>query len=176
MGLATTRCVTVTELVHELRQCDGDMLVRFRDGDAVLPLVYVMKRDRTGHVDIGCPYSSRERLAEIDAAVRKVDGRPPKRGSAVWVLIRRYEWGTDAQQTKSCDTFVFTGRVAAVRKAASLLKADMRTFGRGFTPSEARKEGKAMAADLCSRFHRHTVRLSESDNVVYEMYRREVRK
>ena len=83
MGLYITRCMKVNELVHELNHHDGDLLVRIRDGNAVLPGVYVLRDDRTDHIDIGCPYTVRERLAEIDAAVRKTDGRPNRRGPKV---------------------------------------------------------------------------------------------
>lgn len=55
MGQGITKCMLVNELVHELKRCDGSLLVRFRDGDAVLPMVYVMQHDRAGHVDVGLP-------------------------------------------------------------------------------------------------------------------------
>lgn len=58
MGISTARCVKVAELVDELRQYDGDLLVRFRDGDAARPGVYVIREDRTGYVDVGSPYSA----------------------------------------------------------------------------------------------------------------------
>ena len=175
MGLNTTRCMQVHELVHELNRHDGDLLVRIRDGDAVLPGVYVMRDDRTDHIDIGCPYAVRERLAEIDAAVRKADGRPKRRGPKVWVLIRRYELEDNAQQTECCDTFVFTNRTNAVRKAASLLRADIKTHGQGFAQSDVRVEEKAMLANFRTKFPRHLVQLSFDDSVVYELYRKGVR-
>ena len=175
MGLNTTRCIKVDELVHELKHHDGDLLVRIRDGDAVLPGVYVMRDDRTDHIDIGCPYPARERLAEIDAAVRKADGRPKRRGPKVWVLIRRYELENNAQQTECCDTFVFKNRADAVRKAASLLRADIKTHGQGFAQSDVRIEEKVMLADFRTKFPRHRVQLSFGDNVVYELYRKGVR-
>lgn len=175
MGLNTTRCIKVDELVHELNRHDGDLLVRSRDGDAVLPGVYVIRDDRTDHIDIGCPYPVRERLAEIDAAVRKADGRPKRRGPKVWVLIRRYELEDNAQKTDCCDTFVFTNWTDAVRKAASLLRADIKTHGRGFTQSDVRIEEKAMLADFRTKFPRHLVQLSFGDSVVYELYRKGVR-
>ena len=175
MGLNTTRCMQVHELVHELNRHDGDLLVRIRDGDAVLPGVYVMRDDRTDHIDIGYPYPVRERLAEIDAAVRTTDGRPKKRGPKVWVLIRRYELETHAQQTEFCDTFVFTRFLDAIRKASSLLKADMKSYR--FTPSDIRNEEKEMLSALRfnQSFPRHIVQLSFGDNVVYELYRKGVR-
>ena len=175
MGLNTTRCIKVDELVHELKHHDGDLLVRIRDGDAVLPGVYVMRDDRTDHIDIGCPYTVRERLAKIDMAVRKTDGRPKRRGPKVWVLIRRYELEDNAQQTECCDTFVFTNWTNAVRKAASLLRADIKTHGQGFTQSDVRIEEKAMLANFRTKFPRHLVQLSFGDNVVYELYRKGVR-
>lgn len=162
MGISTARCVKVAELVDELRQYDGDLLVRFRDGDAAHPGVYVMREDRTGYVDVGSPYSAG-------------DGRRPGRGPKVWVLVRRYEWEANAQQTECCDTFVFTSRRGAVRKAASLLRADMGTHGGGFTPSDVGNEERAMLADFRSRFPRHIVQLSQGGNVVYELYGRGVR-
>ena len=174
MGLYTTRCIKVNDLVYELNHHDGDLLVRVRDGDAVLPGVYVMRDDRTDHVDIGLPYPVRERLAEIDAAVRKADGRPKRRGPRVWVLIRRYELEDNAQKTDCCDTFVFTNRTNAVRKAASLLRADIKTHGQGFAQSDVRVEEKAMLADFRTKFPRHLVQLSFGDNVVYELYRRSI--
>ena len=174
MGLNTTMCMQVHELVHELNHHDGDLLVRIRDGDAVLPGVYVMRDDRTDHIDIGYPYTVRERLAEIDAAVRKADGRPKRRGSRVWVLVRRYELEDNAQQTECCDTFVFTNWTNAIRKAASLLRADIKTHGRGFTPSDIRIEVEAMLANFRTKFPRHIVQLSFGDNVVYELCRRSI--
>ena len=117
----------------------------------------------------------RERLAEIDAAVRKADGRPKKRGPKVWILIRRYELEDTAQKTDCCDTFVFTNWTDAVRKAASLLRADIKTHGRGFTQSDVRIEEKAMLADFRTKFPRHLVQLSFGDSVVYELYRKGVR-
>lgn len=175
MVLYTTRCIKVNELVHELNHHDGDLIVRIRDGDAVLPGVYVMRDDRTDHIDIGCPYAVRERLAEIDAAIRKADGRQKRRGPKVWVLIRRYELEDNAQQTECCDTFVFTNRTDAVRKAASLLRADIKTHGQGFAQSDVRVEEKAMLADFRTKVPRHLVQLSFGDNVVYELYRKGVR-
>lgn len=175
MGPYTTRCIKVNELVHELNHHDGDLLVRIRDGDAVLPGVYVMRDDRTDHIVIGCPYPVRERLAEIDAAVRKADDRPKKRGPKVWILIRRYELEDNAQKTDCCDTFVFTNWTDAVRKAASLLRADIKTHGRGFTQSDVRIEEKAMLANFRTKFPRHLVQLSFDDNVVYELYRKGVK-
>lgn len=175
MGQGITKCMLVNELVHELKRCDGGLLVRFRDGDAVLPMVYVMQHDRAGHVDVGLPYPARERLAEIDAAARKTDGRPKKRGQKVWILIRRYEWESQAQQTEYCDTFVFTRRSSAIRKAASLLRSDVSIFGCGFTPSDIRTEEKAMLAAFRTKFPRHLVDLNDGDNVVYELSHREVR-
>lgn len=175
MGMSTTRCIKVDDLVHELNNHDGDLLVRIRDGDAVLPGVYVMMDDGTDHIDIGCPYPVRERLAEIDAEVRKIDGRPKKRGPKVWVLIRRYELEDNAQQTECCDTFVFTNWTNAVRKAASLLRSDIKTHGQGFTQSDVRIEEKVMLANFRSKFPRHLVQLSFGDNVVYELYRKGVR-
>lgn len=56
MGMSTARCVKVAELIDELSQYDGDLPVRFRDGDATHSGVYVMREDRTGHVDVGSPY------------------------------------------------------------------------------------------------------------------------
>ena len=175
MGLNTTRCMQVHELVHELNHHDGDLLVRIRDGDAVLPGVYVMRDDRTDHGGICLPYPVRERRAEIDAAIRKADGRAKRRGPKVWVLIRRYELEDNAQKTDCCDTFVFTNWTDAVRKAASLLRADIKAHGRGFTQSDVRVEEKAMLADFRTKFPRHLVQLSFGDNVVYELYRKGVR-
>ena len=175
MGLSTARCIKVDELVHELKHHDGDLLVRIRDGDAVLPGVYVMRDDRTDHIDIGCPYAVRERLAEIDAAIRKADGRPKRRGPKVWVLIRRYELEDNAQQTECCDTFVFTNRANAVRKAVSLLRADIKTHGQGFAQSDVRIEEKAMLANFRTKFPRHLVQLTFGDSVVYELCRKGVR-
>ena len=175
MVLNTTRCIKVDELVHELNRHDGDLLVRIRDGDAVLPGVYVIRDDRTDHVDIGCPYPVRERLAEIDAAVRKADSRPKRRGPKVWILIRRYELEDNAQQTECCDTFVFTNRTNAVRKAASMLRADIKTHGQGFAQSDVRIEEKAMLADFRTKFPRHLVQLTFGDSVVYELCRKGVR-
>ena len=175
MGLNTTRCIKVDELVHELNHHDGDLLVRIRDGDAVLPGVYVIRDDRTDHVDIGCPYAGRERLAEIDAAIRKADGRPKRRGPKVWILIRRYELENNAQQTECCDTFVFTNWTNAIRKAVSLLRADIKAHGQGFTQSDVRIEEKAMLANFRTKFPRHLVQLSFGDNVAYELYRKGVR-
>ena len=175
MGLNTTRCIKVSELVHELNHHDRDLLVRVRDGDAVLPGIYVIRNDRTDHIDIGCPYPVRERLAKIDAAVRKTDGRPKKRGPKVWVLIRRYELEDNAQQTEYCDTFVFTNWANAVRKAASLLRADIKTHGQGFTQSDVRIEEKVMLTNFRSKFPPHLVQLTFGDNVVYELYRKGVR-
>lgn len=175
MGLYTTRCIKANELVHELNHHDGDLLVRTRDGDAVLPGVYVIRDDGTNHIDIGCPYPVRERLAEIDVTVRKINGRPKKRGQKVWVLIRRYELEDNAQQTEYCDTFVFTNWTNAIRKAASLLRADIKTHGQGFTQSDVRIEEKAMLANFRTKFPRHLVQLSFGDNVVYELYRKGVR-
>ena len=174
MGLNTTKCMQVYELVHELNRHDWDLLVRIRDGDAILPGVYVMRDDRTGHIDIGWPCPVRERLAEIDAAARKVDGRPKRRGPKVWILIRRYELEDNAQQTECCDTFVFTNRTNAVRKAASMLRADIKTHGQGFAQSDMRIEEKAMLANFRTKFPRHLVQLSFGDNVVYELYRRSI--
>ena len=175
MGKSVTKCILVNELVHELKHHDGDLLVRVRDGDTVLPGVYVMRDDKTDHIDIGCPYPVRDRLSEIDAAVRKTDGRPKKRGPKVWVLIRRYELETHAQQTEFCDTFVFTRFLDAIRKASSLLKADMKSYR--FTPSDIRNEEKEMLSALRFNpsFPRHIVQLSFGDNVVYELYRKGVR-
>ena len=175
MVLNTTRCIKVDELVHELNRHDGDLLVRSRDGDAVLPGVYVIRNDRTDHIDIGCPYPVRERLAEIDAAVRKADGRPKRRGPKVWVLIRRYELEDNAQKTDCCDTFVFTNRTNAVRKAASMLRADIKTHGQGFAQSDVRIEEKAMLANFRTKFPRHLVQLTFGDSVVYELCRKGVR-
>ena len=73
MGQGITKCMLVNELVDELKKCDGSLLVRFRDGDAVLPMVYVMQHDRAGHVDVGLPYPARKRLAQIDAAAMVQD-------------------------------------------------------------------------------------------------------
>ena len=175
MGLNTTRCMKVSELIHELNHHDGDLLVWIRDGDAVLPGVYVMMDDRTDHIDIGCPYPVRERLAEIDAAIRKADGRSKRQGPKVWILIRRYELENNAQQTECCDTFVFTNWTNAVRKAASLLRADIKTHGQWFTQSDVRIEEKVMLANFRTKFPRHLVQLSFGDNVVYELYRKGVR-
>lgn len=116
----------------------------------------------------------REWLAEIDAATRKTDGRPKKYGPKVWILIRRYEWESQAQQTEYCDTFVFTSRRSAIRKAASLLRTDERKYGCGATPSDIRTEEKEMLAHFRSKFPRHLVQLTDYDNVVYELYRREI--
>lgn len=175
MGKSVTKCMRVNELIHELNHHDWNTLVRIRDGDAVLPGVYVMRDDRTDHIDIGCPYPVRERLAEIDEAIRKTDGKPKKRGPKVWVLIRRYEWEDNAQQTESCDTFVFTSWCGVARKAVSLLRADIKTNGTRFTPSDIRIEEKDMLANFRSKFPRHLVQLSNGDNVVYELYRKGVR-
>lgn len=94
----------------------------------------------------------------------------------VWVLIRRYEWEDQSQQTEYCDTFVFASRYGAVRKAASLLRADMRRYGDGVTSPDIRNEEKAMLADFRSEFPRHIVQLTDGSNVVYELYGRGVRK
>lgn len=58
MGMDIARCVKVAELIDVLRRYDGDLPVRFRDGDAAHPGIYVMREDRTGHVDVGSPYSA----------------------------------------------------------------------------------------------------------------------
>lgn len=65
MGRSVARCMKVAELVSELGKHDGDLVVRFRDGDAVYPGIYVMREDRTDHVDVGSPYPVRDRLAEV---------------------------------------------------------------------------------------------------------------
>lgn len=176
MGRSTARCMKVAELINELRQHDGDLIVRFRDGNAVYPGVYVMREDRTDHVDVGSPFPVRARLAEIDAAARKTDGHPPRREPRAWVLVRRYEWEDNSQQTEFCDTFVFPNLHSACRKAASLLRADMRRYGDGVTSPDIRIEEKAMFTDFRSKFPRHIVKLTDGDNVVYELYRRGVRK
>lgn len=93
----------------------------------------------------------------------------------VWVLIRRYEWAEQAQQTECCDTFVFMSRFGAVRKAASLLRADMRKYGYWTASSGVSDEEKAMLADFRTDFPQHLVQLSDCDNVVYELYERAVR-
>ena len=49
------RCVKVAELIDVLRRYDGDLPIRFRDGDVAHPGVYVMREDRTDHVDVGSP-------------------------------------------------------------------------------------------------------------------------
>lgn len=175
MGNGTTRCLKVDGLRKELRRLDGDLIVRFRDGDVKYPGIYLMREDRTDHVDIGLPYPVRDRLAEIDRAVRKADHRPPPPKPKVWVLVRRYELEDNAQQTECCDTFVFTNWTNAVRKAASLLRTDIKTHGQGFTPSDVRIEEKVMLANFRTKFPRHLVQLSFGDNVVYELYRKGVK-
>ena len=172
MGRSVARCMKVAELVSELRKHDGDLIVRFRDGDAVYPGVYVMREDRTDHVDVGSPYPVRDRMAEVDAAVRKADGRPPRRSPKARVLVRRYK----SKRTEWCDTFVFMSRRNACRKAASLLGADMRTYGNRVTSTDIWNEEKAMIANLRSEFSKHVVQLTNGDNVVYELYGRGVRK
>ena len=175
MGNGTTRCLKVDGLRKELRRLDGDLIVRFRDGDVKYPGIYLMREDRTDHVDIGLPYPVRDRIAEIDRAVRKADRRPPPPKPKVWVLIRRYELEDNAQQTECCDTFVFTNRTNAVRKAASLLRADIKTHGQGFAQSDVRIEEKVMLANFRTKFPRHLVQLSFGDSVVYELCRKGVR-
>ena len=93
----------------------------------------------------------------------------------MWVLIRRHELEDNAQKTDCCDTFVFTNWTNAVRKAASLLRADIKAHGRGFTQSDVRIEEKAMLADFRTKFPRHLVQLSFGDSVVYELYGKGVR-
>ena len=93
----------------------------------------------------------------------------------VWVLIRRYEWEDQSQQTEYCDTFVFETKRDAVDKAASLLRGDMRRHG------ECGVEAwKRAAVDLRVTLYdnrvspRHLVQLTDGDNVVFELYQRKV--
>lgn len=174
MGRSTTRCVKAGELAKALKPL-ADMVVRIRDGTDVYPGVYVMREDGTDHVDVGSPYPVREHLAELDRRIRKADGRPPKRDSPVWVLIRRYEWEDQAQQTECCDTFAFGGFVDACKKAQSLLRSDLKNYGERGT-ANLKREATDMLVAFTSRTPRHLVRLTDGDNVVYELYRREVRK
>lgn len=133
-----------------------------------------MHDDTSDHVDLGSPYSIRERLAEIDRKARKVDGRRPLPKPKVWVLVRRYEWEDQSNQTEYCDTFVLGSWTAAVRKAALLMRSDLRRHGDGVTVPDLRCEEKAMLADFRSEFPRHLVQLTDGDDVVYELYRRTI--
>ena len=106
--------------------------------------------------------------------VRKRKMRPGA-NRKVWVLIRRYEWEDQAQRAEYCDTFVFLSFGDAVRKAASLMRADIRKHGWRACGADLRIEEKAMLADFRTEFPRHLVQLTDGDNVVYELYKRSVR-
>lgn len=174
MGRSTTRCVKAGELAKALKPL-ADMVVRIRNGTDVYPGVYVMREGGTDHVDVGSPYPVREHLAELDRKIRKMDGRPPKRNRPVWILIRRYEWEDQAQQTEYCDTFAFGSFAGACEKAQSLLRLDLKNYGDGVT-ANPKQEVIDMLTAFKSQFPSHLVQLTDSDNVVYELYRREVRK
>ncbi|MCF0232907.1 MAG: hypothetical protein HUJ63_11775 [Enterococcus sp.] len=93
----------------------------------------------------------------------------------VWVLTRRYEWDDQGGQTESVDVHVFEDRKSAVEAAKRMLFSDMKNYGYRGT-----RQFKAYVAALESRFRKSGTfldhELSDGDNVVYELYRRTVRK
>lgn len=91
----------------------------------------------------------------------------------VWVLIRRYEWEDQGNQTEYCDTFVFAKKESALAKARSLVRSDLKKYGDG-TKAVATKEIMNMEWEFEGKFPRHLVQLTDSDNVVYELYRRTI--
>lgn len=92
----------------------------------------------------------------------------------VWVLVRRYEWEAQSNQTKYCDTFVFGKKADALLKAETLCRTDMRRHG--FPAENVRTELDELRTDLGNReFPIHLTQLTDADNVVFELYRKAVR-
>lgn len=93
----------------------------------------------------------------------------------VWVLIRRYEWEDQSQQTEYCDTFVFETKRDAIDKAASLLRGDMQLCGeRGVEAWKRAAVDLRVTLYTNREFPRHLVQLTDGDNVVFELYQRKV--
>lgn len=93
----------------------------------------------------------------------------------VWILVRRYEWEDQSNETEYCDVFPFWSRADAISKAKSLLKADMKKHASLGTESYA-EEANALAKDLASKyFPKHLTELTDGDDVVFELYRKPVR-
>lgn len=93
----------------------------------------------------------------------------------VWVLIRRYEWEDQSQQTEYCDTFVFETKRDAIDKAASLLRGDMQRDGeRGVEAWKRAAVDLRVTLYTNREFPRHLVQLTDGDNVVFELYQRKV--
>ena len=87
----------------------------------------------------------------------------------VWVLVRRYEWEDQSNQTETCDVFAFARFRTAVAKAGKLLKADVMKYGNGDN-ADAMSEAAQMEYAFSSKYPRHLVQLTNGDNVVYELY------
>ena len=92
-----------------------------------------------------------------------------------WVLIRRYELEDHSNQTEDCDAWIFLSRKDALRKVASTLKADMHKWGI-CTSSDFVSSRDEIAKALCRQSSGGIClyQLDDSNNVVYELYRRSI--
>lgn len=96
-------------------------------------------------------------------------------GMNLWVLVRRYEWESQSNETEYCDVYLFSTREDALRKAKTLLYSDMRKYASAGV-EDYDSEANCLVSGLCDReFPRHMVELTDGDDVVFELYRRPLR-